>query len=101
MPGEKDVTISDNTKIKLGVAVAAMAAILTLGTVIWSLKSDVMEIKSNRWTIAQECEAALRTAILNPGIKMPDPRSPGSVIEVMSAHVDAKPRQQHTTKGTQ
>ena len=82
-----DMTISDNTKIKAGVVIAAIAACCTLAVTLFGLRSDVDEIKANRWTLAQQCEHALRTAIFNPGMKVPDPRSPGQSILVGEAKV--------------
>lgn len=96
MSGEQSVTISENTKVKLGVVIGAVTVLAALGATLSSLRADVDEIKNNRWTIAQECESVLRTAILNPGIKMPDPRNPGSVIVVEQSIVDGKTRKERT-----
>lgn len=36
----------------------------------------------DRFTVAKASEVALRTAIENPGMRVPDPRNPSEIIEV-------------------
>lgn len=85
--GDDDMALSENSKIKLGLVIVVIATCCTLAATLAGLRSDIENIKSSQWTIAQQCETALRTAILNPGLMVPDPRSPGGIIVVDKAKI--------------
>jgi len=85
--------ITKNTRITLG----AVASIVVLGAgVLWqgfrmltnqevtnaNVAAELKDIKEKTWTIASASEHALRTAMENPGLRVPDPRDPSKVFEV-------------------
>ena len=84
-------SLSENSKIKLGLAVTAIAACSSLAVTLYGLRTDVDSMKTNQWTIAQQCETALRTALENPGLRVPDPRNPGGIIVVDKARIIPQP----------
>ena len=46
-------------------------------------------LENDRYTLTQAAERALRSAIENPGLRVPDPRDPSSIITVNS-HTTSK-----------
>ena len=84
-------------KTRLSVPVASLAAnVLFLLFAGWraseftadiyaqmeSLRRDINRVTEERFTMAQGAEQALRLAMENPGIRVPDPRNPGQFFEV-------------------
>lgn len=49
---------------------------------IYQMQQDLDEFDRDRYTLPMAAEKALRTAILNPGMRVPDPRDPSSVFVV-------------------
>lgn len=47
-----------------------------------SMGGDIERLARDSMTISQASEAALRMAIENPGMRVPDPRDPSRIIEV-------------------
>jgi nitrogen fixation protein FixH len=91
-------TLSKDTKITLGAAVVvvkiAVAATWWAGVQFNNLKADsreqfnalnaqiatLTERAAGSYTLAAASEQALRMAIENPGLRVPDPRDPSKVI---------------------
>ena len=46
------------------------------------LESVELAVKEDRYTLTMASEKALRTAIENPGMRVPDPREPSKIIVV-------------------
>lgn len=44
-------------------------------------ENRLFELERDKWGLAAESEYALRTALANPGLRVPDPRNPGRYIE--------------------
>lgn len=47
-----------------------------------SISDDFDKFRQDRFTTAMASEQALRTAMANPGMKVPDPRNPGQFFFV-------------------
>lgn len=54
------------------------------------LQQEIRELKmqqdtayEDRFTLTMKAEDALRTAIANPGLRIPDPKNPGKYLQVM------------------
>lgn len=63
-----------------------IAAVMNnMSTELKSLSSSLDEVKSASYTLARASEQALRTAIENPSLRVPDPRDPNKLIIVYSA----------------
>lgn len=54
---------------------------------IKDLRDDVIGFNDNRFDLTMKSEDALRTALLNPGLKVPDPRNPGQYFLVEGAAI--------------
>ena len=87
------MALSMQTKVQLGMVVTVCgSAIATAYYVGWSMgeaRSELQQIRelidsisANSYTKAEAAEVALRQAILNPGMRVPDPSDPKAVIVV-------------------
>lgn len=78
--------ISKNTKVTLGllltILVAAGGAFWQASTLYSDVRVDLDKVLNDRFTLTAASEQALRHAILNPGVKVPDPRNPGKFFQV-------------------
>lgn len=85
--------LSKETTVTLSAAVAASMAFLggafwihnsiqTLGGQMERMSEQVVTLRANQYTISQAAENALRMAIANPGMRVPDPRNPGQILVV-------------------
>lgn len=89
--------LGPKTKVTLGVACAsavflgsiAVASARYVGSkfdaadvTIRELAKGLEGVKADRFTLTAASEAALRTAIENPGLRIPDPRDPSKVFVV-------------------
>lgn len=86
---------SPNTKMTLTVG-AIFSVLLTVVSCTWKMASTMNEvnatmknldarvsaIEANRFRISDAAEVALRTAIENPSMRVPDPRDPSKIIAV-------------------
>ena len=63
------------------------AAVWRIGKVINKFESRLLDLEKDRYPLSVASEAALRLAILNPGMAVPDPRNPTQVIVVNQAKV--------------
>jgi hypothetical protein len=94
---ERVVTLTKETKITLGtfaaVLVVGIGATWTLASILLSqfnaihvqvhdITSALGDVKTNAFTLAAASEHSLRTAIENPGLRVPDPRDPSKVFVV-------------------
>ena len=97
------MTLNKETSISIGLVIVIIGALFgaaayinnniekvsgNLVQVIGELKSvesQVAQMKSDQYTVSQAAEQALRTAIENPGMRVPDPRNPGSIITVRNS----------------
>lgn len=107
------MTLGPSTKVTLG---AACAVIVSLGGIAWGaagyvggkfdatnakfdkaelairdLGVDIGNVKADRFTMTAASEHALRTAIENPGLRVPDPRDPSKVFVVDVGRRTAQP----------
>lgn len=105
--------LGPNTKVTLG---AACAVVLSLGGIAWGAASyvggkfdatnakfdkaelaisalgiDLGAVKADRFTMTAASEHALRTALENPGLRIPDPRDPSKVFVVDVGRRTAQP----------
>ena len=83
--------ISDGSTLTITMSVAAGLIIFAIGATWWvakTLSNITTQIKTmltrldNAFTIEKASEQALRMAIENPGMRVPDPRDPAKIIEV-------------------
>lgn len=96
-PEPQTVTLNQNTRVTLGVVAAilvvgigatwtlaavAIKSFESIRTEIGTLTSGLEQVKNDRYTLTAASETALRTAIENPGLRVPDPRNPGKVFVV-------------------
>ena len=78
------MNLGPNTKVvaTLGVVITLAGAVI-MGTWIAAGKSAVLDrLVEDHYGITAASEAALRQAIENPGMRVPDPRDPERVIVV-------------------
>lgn len=82
------MTFSLNDKITIGAAIAIMSTLFggsyKMLSEMSALRRDITALQSNSYTPAMAAEQALRMAIENPGMRVPDPRDPNKIIEVRS-----------------
>jgi hypothetical protein len=83
--------ISTNTRfaISIGTALAVIAAAGTATaralSVLGAIDNRLAKVENkvaDQYTLAVASEVALRTAIENPGMRVPDPRDPNRIIQV-------------------
>lgn len=82
--GRPSVVISDRTKISL-TAFGFAALLGTMLSIAWTgfnIYNELKSLKDDHYGRAEASEAALRTAIANPGMRVPDPRRTGEYIVV-------------------
>lgn len=60
-------------------------AVWRMGAVINKFSTRLITLESDRYPLSVASEAALRMAIENPGLKVPDPRDPNKIIQVVPA----------------
>lgn len=84
------MTLDSNTKVTIGAAVAcvglfvgtAFAGIWMLSSVLTRMEFQIGELSKNQYSLPAAAEVALRQAILNPGMRVVDPRDPSKMIVV-------------------
>ena len=85
------MAITQDTKVTIGTAggllVAVVGGALYLKGELSSLRNDLTTIQKDQYTMSMAVEQAFRMAVANPGMKVPDPRSPGNIIEVQRARI--------------
>lgn len=89
------IEISPQAKVTLTLGLVA-SVLVTVVTCTWKMASTLNEVnstmrnldarvsavESNRFRISDAAEVALRTAIENPKMRVPDPRDPSRIIAV-------------------
>lgn len=80
------MSVSKNTKIALGLVLTivstAVGATWKISTVANAIRSDIHTLKSDHYGLAAASEQALRMALENPTLRIPDPRDPSRIITV-------------------
>ena len=84
--GLRAMSLTKETKVSLGLAFVIVATVFT-STMWLTRKIDMMEyrlsaLEKEQYTLAEAAEAALRLAIANPRLRVPDPRNPEVLIRV-------------------
>lgn len=82
------MTVTQDTKVTIGTAVLVLVSLLTVGwrlnTEFSKLRTDLTAVQNDSYSKAAAAEQALRLAMENPGLRVPDPRDPTKVFEVRS-----------------
>lgn len=83
--------IDKDTRIRLGTAVAIVLTLIgctwRLSMIYGEMKTDVEKVMIDRYTLSMASEQAMRHAMANPGIMVPDPRSPGQYFKIDKARM--------------
>lgn len=83
--------IDKSTRINLFAAIAMCCVVFSCGwwiastisytnELIASIDARLQVVESEKYTLSMACENALRMALANPGVRVPDPRVPGNLI---------------------
>lgn len=83
----ESVLVTSDTGVALGVVVTVVACTWVMATkmskltsAMHSMKEDFDQMKAQTYTKAEAAEVALRTALMNPDMKVPDPRDPDKIL---------------------
>lgn len=68
--------------ILLTIVTSVAGAVWYLSRRLSAFEARLTDVEKDRYTVSAACEHALRLAIENPGLRVPDPRKPGEVIQV-------------------
>lgn len=66
---------------------SSTAAVWRISKVINRFESRLLDLEKDRYPMSIASENALRLAILNPGMSIPDPRDPNRIIVVNHVRV--------------
>ena len=66
---------------------SSAAAVWRISKVINRFESRLLDLEKDRYPMSIASENALRLAILNPGMQIPDPRDPNRIIVVNHVRV--------------
>jgi len=66
----------------LTIVTTGMGATWMLSSKFTDMQNQLDTVNEDRYTLTQASERALRTAIANPGMNVPDPRNPSNIIVV-------------------
>lgn len=94
-------SLTSNTTISFGLLITIIGGILWINNSFNNFQLQITELKTqiaaiqtildsnkeNRLTKSEAAEAALRAAILNPGMRIPDPRNLNLTIVVSSGKI--------------
>ncbi|MEM7622633.1 MAG: hypothetical protein AAF235_05460 [Planctomycetota bacterium] len=83
MGDERERAISRNSRVTLGLALAIIAVLIWNERRMSSIESKLEQLAAgtvDRWTAAQQEAWALRLAVTNPDLVVPDPANPGMTI---------------------
>lgn len=82
-------TITRETKVALGLILTVIgvgfASTWKVSAAVAKVEQRLAEVETDRYTLSAASEQALRTAMENPGLRVPDPRNPGQVFVVRDA----------------
>lgn len=94
-------TINEQSSISIGLLVTVGGGMLGIGAFVArelmgirkalagivgdvkSLRVDLAKLEADQWSKADASEWALRARILNPDVRLPDPRNPQNIIGEM------------------
>lgn len=79
-----------SSPVSLGDLLLIVTVICSSGAAVWRISSLVSglntrleDLEKDKFGMSQVCELALRQSIANPGMRVPDPRHPGEIIQVL------------------
>jgi flavoprotein len=85
-----EASVSNTTKIALGIVVTivttAVAVTWKISSVANAIRSDIQNLQADHYGLSAASEQALRMAIENPTLRVPDPRDPSRIITVDRSH---------------
>jgi len=81
----------------LTVVTTGMGATWFLSQRFERMQHQIDTLLSDRYSLTQASERALRTAIENPGMRVPDPRDPNKIILVRYTEKPSDSRKQGVT----
>lgn len=90
------LTVTESTGVSIGLVLTVV--VTGLSCTIWIVKTmgkltqRIERLEADHYTRSEAAEAALRMAIANPGMSVPDPRNPGQIITASSC-VGTTPQQ--------
>lgn len=76
------MTITKDTKISIALALLVVGTAWSTAWAISTKLSDIDAKLEEVYTLSAAAEQALRMAIKNPGMRVPDPRDPNKIIVV-------------------
>lgn len=74
--------ITADSLISVGLLITLIGCTAIIVRTVSNIKRDIAELKDHQYTITAACEHALRLAIANPKMNVPDPRNPSELISV-------------------
>jgi hypothetical protein len=85
----------EDTRVRIVSVIAILGAIAAgswrAATVLGDIRRDLQALTANAYTMDRASEVALRTALENPGQRVPNPRDPSQIIVVTSGRVSGVP----------
>jgi hypothetical protein len=89
MPSEDNTLLGPENKTTVRVLIAILCVTVT-GVIggagfVYKVTDEIDDLKADHFGKALMSEWALRTAIANPGMEVPDPRDPNRLIVVHAA----------------
>jgi hypothetical protein len=90
-----DATFTITMGVASAVVVFAVVATWHVTKTLSSIRADIKSIGEelgNSFTLDKASEQALRMAIENPGMRVPDPRDPAKIIEVRPRSEENEPQ---------
>lgn len=88
-------TLSADNKVTIGTALTVIGVCVSCA--VWGVsKLNVIEsrlaaVEGGKYNLTTASEQALRLAIENPGMRVPDPRDPAVIIEVRARSIEGRP----------
>lgn len=85
-----DIPLTLGEVLIIATIIASTAgAVWRIGMVFGRFETRIVALEKDKFPMSVASEAALRMAILNPGMPVPDPRDPTKVIVVDRARMGA------------
>lgn len=69
-------TITKDTRVPLSVSIGVTVASLSIGGLLWDIRTNVRHLARDHYGMAAAVEVAMRAAAENPGLRVPNPRLP-------------------------
>lgn len=73
-------TISQESGITIGLAVVVVSCAVWIVNRLSRIDARLSTLEEDHYTKAEAAENALRMALENPGLNVPDPRNPGQLL---------------------